>query len=606
MTDLDVVGIGNALVDVLSTPTRRSCREGLIKGAMALVDESGPRALRGDGSGGRSLGRLGRQTIVGVASLGGRRAATSARCATTVGEVFRHDFARWAWGSRHAAASNGPAHRALPDRGDPRCPAHADYLSWAPSPSSARRRRHGLIERCRILYLGANCSIRRAAAGLPHGRRDRARGRAAGRARRVRTSGSSASARRSAGRSAKWNPVRQRGEAAQLARTRTSRPRGAPGARPLRHRRASSAASTARCRWRVTSVLRDRGLSAGGRRSIRPGAGDLFAAASWCGLSRGADMPTGGRLGSPGVDGRGFSLTVGARPADAPAQAARGGCLPERWPAHDRGEVRPGWSGCCVRWAAWWSRSPAAWIRPAGPRRRRRARRARTARDRRTPRPIRSRAGRGAALGALIGLRHVVVRTEELANPEYARNGANRCFFCKDELFGRLAPIAAREGLARARLRRQRWTTSATTARDEGRRRARRAAPLIEAELYEGRDPRSLTRAGPAHVGQALVRLPVFPLPVRRSDHGREAAQVDAAETFVRSLGFRQFRVRHHDRLARLEIPWRRCHACGRGPPRGDRDAVARARLLYVAVDLAGFQSGSANLLLGLKRRANG
>jgi pyridinium-3,5-biscarboxylic acid mononucleotide sulfurtransferase len=49
-------------------------------------------------------------------------------------------------------------------------------------------------------------------------------------------------------------------------------------------------------------------------------------------------------------------------------------------------------------------------------------------------------------LAELIGLRHVVVRTDELANPEYARNGANRCFFCKEELFTRLAPIAEREG----------------------------------------------------------------------------------------------------------------------------------------------------------------
>jgi len=46
-------------------------------------------------------------------------------------------------------------------------------------------------------------------------------------------------------------------------------------------------------------------------------------------------------------------------------------------------------------------------------------------------------------LAELMGLRHLVVRTDELANPEYARNGANRCFFCKEELFSRLAPIAA-------------------------------------------------------------------------------------------------------------------------------------------------------------------
>jgi pyridinium-3,5-biscarboxylic acid mononucleotide sulfurtransferase len=50
-------------------------------------------------------------------------------------------------------------------------------------------------------------------------------------------------------------------------------------------------------------------------------------------------------------------------------------------------------------------------------------------------------------LAALIGLRHVVIHTDELTNPEYARNGANRCFFCKDELFDKLRPIAEREGL---------------------------------------------------------------------------------------------------------------------------------------------------------------
>src|SRR5215468_4339034 len=50
-------------------------------------------------------------------------------------------------------------------------------------------------------------------------------------------------------------------------------------------------------------------------------------------------------------------------------------------------------------------------------------------------------------LAALIGLRHIVVRTDELENPDYAKNAANRCFFCKDELFTKLVPIAAREGI---------------------------------------------------------------------------------------------------------------------------------------------------------------
>ena len=77
---------------------------------------------------------------------------------------------------------------------------------------------------------------------------------------------------------------------------------------------------------------------------------------------------------------------------------------------------------------------------------------------------------------------------------------------------------------------------------------------------------------------------------------------MDEAEAFVRSLGFRQFRVRHHDRLARLEIPLEdmpRLWQDGR-----HQAIVARLRELgyvYVAVDLGGFQSGSANLLLKKK-----
>ena len=91
----------------------------------------------------------------------------------------------------------------------------------------------------------------------------------------------------------------------------------------------------------------------------------------------------------------------------------------------------------------------------------------------------------------------------------------------------------------------------------------------------------------------------------RRDIDWRQTAK--RGEAFVRSLGFRQFRVRHHDRLARLEIPLEeipRLWQEGRHEP-----IVTRFRelgYLYVAVDLAGFQSGSANLLLALKRSPRG
>jgi pyridinium-3,5-biscarboxylic acid mononucleotide sulfurtransferase len=210
-------------------------------------------------------------------------------------------------------------------------------------------------------------------------------------------------------------------------------------------------------------------------------------------------------------------------------------------------------------------------------------------------------------LAALMGLRHVVVRTEELANPEYARNGANRCFFCKEELFGRLAPIAEQEGIGTLvyganldDLGDHRPGMKSAAARGV-------RAPLIEAELGKG-EIRELSRA----LGLPTWDKPSFACLSSRFQYGdritaEKLRQIDAAEAFVRSLGFRQFRVRHHDRLARLEIPHEEIPRLWQD---GRHEAIVmRFRelgYLYVAVDLAGFQSGSANLLLGLKRPPRG
>ena len=210
-------------------------------------------------------------------------------------------------------------------------------------------------------------------------------------------------------------------------------------------------------------------------------------------------------------------------------------------------------------------------------------------------------------LAALIGLRHVVVQTEELANPEYARNGANRCFFCKEELFTRLAPIADREGIAIMvyganldDLGDHRPGMKSAQARGV-------RAPLIEAELGKA-EIRELSRA----LGLPTWDKPSFACLSSRFQYGDpitadKLRRVDAAEEFVRSLGFRQFRVRDHDRLARLEIP---LEDLPRVWQDGRHSAIVRRfrelGYVYVTVDLAGFQSGSANLLLGLGRRANG
>jgi uncharacterized protein len=203
-------------------------------------------------------------------------------------------------------------------------------------------------------------------------------------------------------------------------------------------------------------------------------------------------------------------------------------------------------------------------------------------------------------LATLLGMRHLVVRTQELDNPDYARNPANRCFFCKEELFTTLAPIAAREGC--------RAIVYGATVDDLGDHRpgmqsARQRgvrAPMIEAGLTKA-EIREVSKA----LGLPTWDKPSFACLSSRFQYGdritaEKLRQVDAAEAFLRSLGFRQLRVRHHDRVARLEVP---LEEIPRLWEEGRHEAIVRRfrelGYLYVAVDLAGFQSGSANLVLG-------
>ncbi len=206
-------------------------------------------------------------------------------------------------------------------------------------------------------------------------------------------------------------------------------------------------------------------------------------------------------------------------------------------------------------------------------------------------------------LAELIGLRHLVIRTHEVENPAYAANPANRCFFCKEELFARLEPVAAAEGF--------RHLVYGATVDDLGDHRpgmvsARQRgvkAPLIEAGLGKA-EIRALSRA----VGLPTWDKPAMACLSSRFPYGtritpEKLRQVDRAEAFVRSLGFREFRVRHHGELARLEIGKAEM---GRLWEAGRAEAiVARLRelgFLHVTVDLQGFRSGSLNeALLSLR-----
>jgi pyridinium-3,5-biscarboxylic acid mononucleotide sulfurtransferase len=199
-------------------------------------------------------------------------------------------------------------------------------------------------------------------------------------------------------------------------------------------------------------------------------------------------------------------------------------------------------------------------------------------------------------LAAAIGLPHVVIQTHELERPEYARNAPNRCFFCKDELFTRLEAVASEHGgmpivygaimddLGDHR-------PGMEAAKSKGVR-----APLIEAELWK-REVREIGRA----LGLPNWDKPSFACLSSRFQYGdtitpEKLRQVDRAEAFLRELGFRQFRVRHHDRLARIELP---PEEMARIWEDGRHTAIVRRfRELgygFVTLDLQGFRSGSAN-----------
>jgi uncharacterized protein len=208
------------------------------------------------------------------------------------------------------------------------------------------------------------------------------------------------------------------------------------------------------------------------------------------------------------------------------------------------------------------------------------------------------------ALAAELGARHLVVATAEGERPGYLRNGPDRCFFCKDELFAVLGPLAAAEGLALA---------VGTNTDDLGDHRpGQRAAaahgvlaPLVAAGLSKAE-----VREASRRLGLRTADKPAAACLASRIAYGVQVtparlSRVERAEALLRSFGLAQLRVRDHGDLARIEVPVAALADLVR-PDRRDR-LVAGLRELgfaYVTLDLEGFRSGSMNATLDARRSA--
>lgn len=202
-------------------------------------------------------------------------------------------------------------------------------------------------------------------------------------------------------------------------------------------------------------------------------------------------------------------------------------------------------------------------------------------------------------LAARFGLRHEIIATDEMNDARYTANAPNRCFFCKDELYAKLAPLA--------HTRRFSFIIDGSTTDDLGDYRpGRRAAsahavrsPLIEVELNK-QEVRELSR----RAGLPTWDKPASPCLSSRIAYGTPVTierlrTIESGEEIMRALGFREFRVRHHDDLVRLEIA---PAELDRALVRETTDELARAfRALgfrYVTLDLHGYRTGAMNEIL--------
>ncbi len=202
-------------------------------------------------------------------------------------------------------------------------------------------------------------------------------------------------------------------------------------------------------------------------------------------------------------------------------------------------------------------------------------------------------------LARRFGLNHRVIETKEVERPDYLANNPNRCFFCKDELYTHLATMASEEHVD--------WVANGTNTDDLGDFR-----PGLEAaKQYNVRSP--LVEAGLAKEEirgfSRELDIPVWDKPAQaclssRIPYGTPVTvealtRIAEAEEYLRGLGLKQLRVRHHGNVARIEVAPEDFSGLLEGETRKKISKHFKTiGYSYVTLDLEGFRSGSMNEVL--------
>jgi pyridinium-3,5-biscarboxylic acid mononucleotide sulfurtransferase len=200
-----------------------------------------------------------------------------------------------------------------------------------------------------------------------------------------------------------------------------------------------------------------------------------------------------------------------------------------------------------------------------------------------------------------------VVETRELENPDYSRNDAMRCFHCKDELFTVLEQYCAAHAFDAVAYGVNLDDQGDFRPGQQAARQHRVLTPLLDAALGKG-EIRELAR----QAGLQVWDKPASACLSSRIEYGRPVTPeallaVEQGEDALRALGFRQFRVRHHGEIVRIEISQEELPRALTSEMAGQLTAIFRdLGFAFVTLDLEGFRSGSMNQLLKLGELGRG